>query len=142
METTNTVTRSIHDIKDEREAKQTQLFNECGLFWAFSNQQFTENKTPLKEGEKYVSIGGGGYLPKGNLDKFLDGMKEQDKWYKAEVKANKGARRASIVYELANHEAYYTGTIDDTMDALGKEYTRKEVLKVYLEERAAVLERN
>jgi len=134
--------RNIQDIKKEREEKQTQLFKECGLFWAFSNQQFAENKTPLKEGEKYVSIGAGGYLPKGNLDAFLKGMKEQDKWYKAEIKANKGARRANIAYELANHEAYYTGDISDAMEALGKEYTKKEVLKVYLEEKPLVDARN
>lgn len=139
METT---VKNIHDIKTEREAKQTQLFNECGLFWAFSNEQFDKNKTPLKEGEKYVSIGAGGYLPKGKVDTFLNGMETINKWYKAEVKANKGARRANIAYELSNHEAYYTGDISDTLRTLGKEYTRKEVLKVYLEERGAVLERN
>lgn len=126
--------KTIHDIKTEKEAKQTELFNKVGLFFAFSNQQFEENKTPLKEGDKYVSIGAGGYLPKGNIDTFLNGMEALNKWYKAEVKANKGARRANIAYELANHEAYYTGDISDTLRTLGKEYTRKEVLKVYLEE--------
>ena len=134
--------RNIQEIKKEREDKQTQLFKECGLFWAFSNQQFAENKTPLKEGEKYVSIGMGGYLPKGNVDAFLNGMEAQRKWYNAEIKANKGARRANIVYELANHEAYYTGDISETLDALGKEYTKKEVLKVYLEEKPLVDARN
>ena len=139
METT---VKNIHDIKTEREAKQTQLFKECGLFWAFSNEQFDKNKTPLKEGEKYVSIGAGGYLPKGNVDTFLNGMANINKWYKAEVKANKGARRANIVYELANYESYYTGDITNALEALGAGYIRKEVLKVYLEEREAVLERN
>ena len=134
--------KTINDIKTEREAKQTQLFKECGLFFAFSNQQFAESKTPLKDGEKYISIGMGGYLPKGNLDTFLNGMKALKKWYSAEVKANKGARRANIVYELANHESYYTGDISNALDSLGKEYTRAEVLKVYNEERPAVLERN
>lgn len=130
----NTTIRNIQDINKEREEKQTQLFKECGLFWAFSNQQFAENKTPLKEGEKYVSIGAGGYLPKGNVDLFLNGMKEQDKWYKAEIKANKGARRANIAYELANHEAYYTGDILPALEALGSDYSRKEVLKVFNKE--------
>ena len=134
--------KTIQEIKTEREAKQTELFNLCGLFFAFSNEQFTENKTPLKEGEKYVSIGAGGYLPKGNLDTFLNGMEAQRKWYAAEVKANKGARRANIAYELANHESYYTGSIEDAISALGTGYTRKEVAKVFNQERGAVLERN
>ena len=104
------------------------------MFFAFSTEQFHENKTPLKEGEKYVSIGMGGYMPKGNVQQYLDGSKTIEKWYKAEIKACKGARRANIAYELNNHEAYYTGDISDTLRSLGRDYTRAEVLKVYIEE--------
>ncbi len=134
--------KNIQQIKKEREEKQSELFAKCGLFWAFSNEQFAANKTPLKEGEKYISVGAGGYVPKSNLDTLLNGMESIRKWYNAEVKANKGARRANIAYELANHEAYYTGDITDTLNALGSEYTKKEVLKVYLEERESVNARN
>ena len=130
--------KTIFEIKQEREAKQTELFKAVGLFWAFSNEQFTKNKTPLKEGEKYVSIGMGGYLPKGNVDQFLNGMKEINAWFKAEVNQNKETRRALIAYELANHEAYYTGEVDATLDALGSDFTRPEVVKVYNEERQRV----
>ena len=44
-------------------------------------------------------------------------------------------RKQEIAYELANHEAYYTGDISDTMEALGKDYTEAEVLEVYRAER-------
>jgi hypothetical protein len=94
-----------------------------------------QNKTTLKEGEKYVSMGAGGYLPKTEVENYLNGSKAIDNWYKAEIKANKGARRALIAYELANHEAYYTGDIYETLNALPEGYTRKEVQKVYNEER-------
>lgn len=130
--------KTINDIKTEKEQKTTELFKVTGLFFAFSNQQFLENKTPLKEGEKYVSIGAGGYLPKGNLAAFEAGLKEITKWYKNEIKATKGARRDNIAYELNNHEAYYTGSINDTMGALGPDYTRAEVIKVYNEERQKI----
>jgi len=126
--------KQLHEIKKEREEKQTVLFNECGLFWAFSNQQFDENKTPLQEGEKYVTIGAGGYLPKGKVDTFLDGMKEINKWYKKEVADNKDLRRKEIIYELGNYEAWYTGDIEDTLRGLGPGYTAKEVWKVFNEE--------
>lgn len=126
--------KTIHEIKDQKEQKVTDLINAVGMFFAFSNKQFQENKTPLKEGEKYVSIGGGGYLPKGNLDAYINGIEEIQSWYKAEIKANKG-RRANIAYELENHEAYYTGDIEATLEALGEDYTREEVKKVFNEER-------
>lgn len=125
---------NLHQIKKERENKQTELFNQCGLFWAFSDQQFAKNKTPLQEGEKYVSIGAGGYLPKGKVDDFSAGMKEINKWYKKEVADKKELRRNEIVYELGNYEAWYTHDIEDTMNALGSGYTAKEVWKVFHEE--------
>ena len=62
---------NLQDLKKQQEAVNTTLFNECGLFFAFSDSQFNENKTPLKEGEKYVPVMGGGYVPKNSLNKLL-----------------------------------------------------------------------
>lgn len=126
--------KTLEQIKKEQETKVSQLFKEVRLFWAFSNQQFEENKTPLKEGEKYVSIGSGGYLPKTEVDNFTKGMASINKWYKEETSISKKMRRTLIAYELSNHEAYYTGDISDTMLALGSGYTKKEVWKVWHEE--------
>lgn len=124
---------NIQDIKKQQQSKYDTLLTECGVFWAFSNEQFAANKTPLKEGEKYVSIGAGGYMPQGNVDKYLQGSKDIKKWYSATIKATKNARRDNIVYELANHECYYTGDIQEAINALGNGYTYKEVYKVYQE---------
>jgi len=126
--------KCLQELKNEREAKHTELFNQVGLFWAFSDEQFAKNKTPLQEGEKYVSIGAGGYLPKSKVDAFSTGMKEISAWYKKEVADNKELRRKEIIYELSNHEAWYTHEIEDTMAALGPDYTAKEVWKVFNEE--------
>ena len=52
--------RSLHDIRGEREKRMSELFERTGVFFAFSNEQFEENRTPLAEGEKYVALGGGG----------------------------------------------------------------------------------
>lgn len=125
---------TIQEIKKEQQNKYTALFNSCGVFWAFSNEQFHANKTPLSEGDKYVSIGAGGYMPKSNVDAYISGSKEIKKWFTKAVKESKGARRQHIAYELANHECYYTGDWQDAIDALGSEYTAKEVYKVYCEE--------
>lgn len=126
---------NLQEIKKQKEDKVSQLLTDCGMFFAFSTEQFHANKTPLQEGEKYVSIGAGGYLPKGKVDAFCDGMKEINKWYKKEVADNKDLRRKEIVYELGNHEAWYTGDIQDTLRGLGPGYTAKEVWKVFHEEK-------
>lgn len=131
--------KTIPQIKKEQEDKMSELFKQCGVFFAFSNSQFTENKTPLTEGDKYVSIGGGGYCPKSKAESLYEGFDVNDKWYKAEIKANK-ARKAHILYELDNHEAYYTGDIQSTIDCLGEDYSREEVLSVFRNRKAEILE--
>lgn len=127
--------KTLSQIKREREESMNELFKDCGVFWAFSNEQFNENKTPLKEGEKYTSMGAGGYLPKINVDRLLKGSEEIEKIFKAEISERKSLRRDHIVYELGNHESYYTGSIEDALEALGDDYTKAEVAKVYHEER-------
>lgn len=119
-------------IKNEAQEKYSALNDECGLFWAFSNEQFAEGKkkNPVKEGERYTSIGSGGYLPSKNVDKWLKGMKAIEAWQKAEIK--KAKTEEVILYELNNHEAFYTGTIEDAMPVLADlGYTEEQVKAVY-----------
>ena len=105
--------KTYAEIRKEYTDQLHAFMNECGIFWAFSNEQFQENKTPLKEGEKYVSIGAGGYMPKGNVQKYLDGSKAISKAEKAAIKAAKEGKEQHILYELRNHEAFYTRSIED-----------------------------
>lgn len=126
------------EIRKTKQEKVNQLLTECGVFWAFSNQQFEENKTPLQEGEKYVSIGDGGYMPKGNVEKLRAGFRQINKEERQRMKATPGARIEAIKHELNNYECYYTGDITEALNALGKGYTRAEVLKVYNEVRETI----
>lgn len=123
------------EIKDKRSEDTNNLFKNLGVFWAFSKKQFDENKTPLLPGEKYVSIGAGGYIPKHNVDALIKGDKEIEKTFKKQIKEFK-SRETHILYELNNHEAFYTGDIDSTMDALGPDYKVEEVKDVYKKYRA------
>lgn len=123
----------ISELKNQKQEKVSQLITECGMFFAFSTEQFEKNKTPLKDGEKYVRMFGGGFMPKGNLEQWVEGSKAIELWYRGEMK-NEKMRRANIAYELSNHEAFYTGNISDTLEALGEDYTYEEVRKVYFEE--------
>jgi len=125
------------DIKKEKQKMVDKILTDCRVFFAFSNSQFEEGKkeTPLEEGDKYISIGAGGYMPKSKLAEFEKGFKDMKAWYKKTIKENKEARRALIVKELANHEAYYTCCIADTLVALGKDFKPKEVWAVFNAER-------
>jgi hypothetical protein len=85
----------------------------------------------LKEGEKYVSIGGGGYLPKGNFDALQKGMKENEKAYREALKKH-NLRLKEIAYEFANHECFYTGewsVVAEMFPDVSKEVIHKLFIK-------------
>jgi hypothetical protein len=119
----------ISVLKQERQEKTSLVISECQMFFAFSNKQFEEGKPKLKEGDKYVHLGAGTYMPKSNVDKWIEKSKEIDKWYKSEVKKNKQEEQ-EILYELRNHEAFYTCDIEETFKSL-EGYTLEQVREVY-----------
>ncbi len=124
---------NIYELKKQQEQKISELFNECSVFFAFTDKQFDENKTPIADDDKYVRFASGSYVPKSNLKKLHDGFDTVDKWFNDSINDEK-LRYELIAYELGNHESYYTGSISDALAALGTGFTRDEVYKVYLSE--------
>lgn len=123
---------AIYKIKKERQNKLSAAMEEVGMFFAFSDTQFEESKTPLIEGDKYLSLGSGTYLPKSNLDKWKEKTEIINKWFINEVEQQ---REDYIRYELSNHETYYTGDIDSAFEALEGNFSREEVQAVFNIER-------
>lgn len=116
------------EVKRQEQKRYDKLMNECNVFWAFSNEQFLQNRTPLKDGERYVDIGAGGFMPNSNFNKFIAGMDKIAKWVKT---ANKDATE-TILYELNNYECFYTGDITDALPRLKDlGYSPAEIKKVY-----------
>jgi hypothetical protein len=121
---------NIQEIKKEREDRMSAALKNNSVFWAFSEKQFEENKTPLAEGEKYVSIGGGGYMPKGKVQSFLAETESINKWYEQAV-TKAGFEDDEILYELYNHECYYTGDIQVVVDMFEGRYDRDRIARVF-----------
>jgi len=84
------------ELKKLKEEMMSELFRKCGVFFAYSTEQFEENKTPLADGEKYISIEGGGFFPSSNKELFLSGM--------AEIKKIKATRQKPVVYDVADFQ--------------------------------------
>jgi len=131
---------NLQEIKKAREEAVTKAITDNKVFFAFNNQQFTEGlkKIQLQEGDKIRSIGAGGYIPKSMYNNFTDTIDKIDADYKVAIKNNK-LRYKEIIYELYNHECFYTGDIQDCLDALGEDYTDKEVQSIYNSERKNAL---
>jgi hypothetical protein len=126
---------SLGEIKNEQEKRISELIKSVDLFFAFSQTQFAEGAKlhPLKEGDKYIQVFGGGILPKSNYEAYKQGLADIEAWY-TEATSDPAMRRALIIYELGNHEAFYNGDIQPVLDMLGDGYTYEEVYDIYLTE--------
>lgn len=97
---------------------QTDLFERLDIFFAFSDKQFLEGleKTGRPKTD-YASLGMGMLCPKENVEEAIHGLKQiVVRGIKQDIEEN--GLEAIIDRELANHEAWYTGEIDSTVDAL------------------------
>ena len=114
-------------LRDYLEPAQDKLFNELGVFFAFSNSQFNEGK---KEGVNYVQLSAGIICPKNNLSKFLKRLDDIiTDGISLDIKEN--GENKIINRELVNQEFGVTGSIQDTASALSDyPITEKEILSV------------
>ena len=115
-------------LSDYTSAKQSQLWNDNGAFFAFSKKQLNEEK---KEGVVYVSLGMGLIAPKENASKVIEGLESiHTEGIKQDISDN--GIKPIIHRELANYETQISGDISDTVEALEDyEITREQVREEY-----------
>jgi hypothetical protein len=115
-------------LSDYMQEKQTALFNKTGTFFAFSQEQFNEK---AKEGIKYVNLGQGMLSPDENYKEVIETL---EKIYKDSIcqDLKENGKEKIILRELINHEAFYVGSIEDTIHKL-EDYpiTEDEISHVY-----------
>lgn len=129
--------KTYADIRKETETARNALIEKSDLFFAFSNEQFEEgmSKTTLAEGDEIVRFWGG-FIPKSQRPALIAGFEEISKAEHEQIKKFK-LEEDEVLYELANHEAFYVGSIEDTLRALNGHYTREFVTQVYRKHQAS-----
>ena len=125
-------TLSFGQLRTQTENKRNAILTNNGVFFAFNTEQFNEGKDKLnlQEGEKLVSIGAGGYMPKANVDKFLKETEDLNAEFRKYIVDN-DLKDSEILHHLSNHECFYTGDLQDAIDAADGIYSYEEVNKVY-----------
>lgn len=112
------------DYKKYKSNRQ-ESFNKLPIYWAFGELQFQEllKKLNLKDTkedlEKLVNIGCGGLMLKSDLPL----LKEHNETFSKEkllfwLTHNFNFAYTAFLYEMNNHEYYYTCDISDTLDSL------------------------
>jgi len=123
-------------LTDYIQEKQTTLFKKYQVFFAFSNEQFAKGKEEnnIQAGTRITHCGMGLYLPSEHADAFIEEYEKLVDDGIAQDIADNGIENI-IVRELSNHEAWYTGNIESTYDAI-KDYgiTKDDILAVYKKE--------
>ncbi|ELA6946598.1 hypothetical protein RBG11_004201 [Vibrio parahaemolyticus] len=110
---------------------QTEALEKYGAFFAFSNQQFNEQR---KDDVIYRQMGAGLICPSQHCQALFDDLAAINERGIAQDIAENGAE-AIIKRELYNHECFYTGDPSDAIDALQDYgFTNEQIMKVYLAE--------
>jgi len=108
------------------------VFKDMGAFFAFSNRQFNEAR---QEGVEYVALDAGLVVPKGNVKDTLERLEQINKEAVSAFLQDHD-KDSIILYELRNHECFYTGNIDDCVDKVANfNITEQEVMAVFLREK-------
>lgn len=113
----------FRDYKKDYEDKYNAELNKTGVFYAFSKEQFNQNKTKKDASDtEYISVGLGGYIHKSDKDKLDRFLNEIAPKLRAEF-ISKVNIDDFIKYELVNYECSYTGDYTEVIEVIKMYYT-------------------
>lgn len=131
----------IYKVKEEYDKKYNEELEKTGIFWAFGQEQFEKYRTHKRKNQtnkdniykQYLAVSGGGYIHKKDkpkLDHFFNVIAPQ----LAKEFISKIDREEFILYELNNHECFYTHRPSDAIPSIKYYYpdlTEEELGKVF-----------
>lgn len=125
-------------LQDYINDSQTAVIDKAGAFFAFSDKQYEEQKSPDKDKLDYTHLFGGLICPKDTAKQLLIDLAEVHKVGIEQDIAENGIE-GIIKRELNNYEAYYTRDITSTVEAL-EPYgiTEDQVRKIFHNQNAKV----
>jgi hypothetical protein len=109
----------------------SQAIDKAGAFFAFNEDQFQEKR---KVGVDYTNLGNGLICPQSSSSQLFEDLKVARQAVIDQDLKSLGVEGV-VKRELHNHEAFYTGHIGDTVDALhGYGIDRATIHRIFDEE--------
>lgn len=116
---------TFRDAYKEYEGKSNKALNDTNIFYAFSMEQFNNNKTYKDASDsEYLNVMSGAYIHKKDKDKLDKYFNEILPQLKKDL-ISKIKIQDLIEYELSNYECYYTGDYTDIFDVVKSYYQDK-----------------
>ena len=121
--------------KEDYSKRYNEELNKTGIFFAFSNEQFHQNKIPKEaQDNEFISCGMGMFIHKSNKSNLDHFFEITEKELKKEL-LSKTTIEEMIQYELINQECYYTEEPFEIIDLIKDYYqeTPEEEIKKKIE---------
>lgn len=125
---------TYQEIKDIQEQEINTLIETSKGFFAFSNEQLEKGmkKINVKDKKDLASLPNGLIVPKENATNCIDGFVSIGMANANRLKnATPKVKREAILYELNNHECYYTGDTHDVVEMFEGVYTSEDINKTF-----------
>lgn len=135
--TTQAKKHTFGSVRQEGQVRMDAVLEKHRVFFAFSRKQLDEGMLKINktDDEKLADLGGGMFCPSSTVDNFILEFEAVSELNNKELIEKVGIEEM-IIYELGNHESYYTGCTDSAADAL-EAYgitDRKLINKIYWQE--------
>ena len=129
--------QTFQQVKNDYQNIVNQLIETHKGFFAFSEEQLAEgmSKIGITDRKDLTSLAHGMILPKANVDKYLLDSLNAFNTYKKTIRGLKEEKEKAILYELYNHECFYSGDIDTVVEFFKDIYSKKDIEKVFKKNR-------
>lgn len=126
--------KTYNELKDDYKNKVDALINNHKGFFAFNNEQLNEGmkKHGINSRDELTSLSMGMLIPKTEAVAFMKNMEKATKDFNKSVKEADSEKENAILYELKNHECFYTGEIEEVVSLFDGTFSHEDIRKVYL----------
>ncbi|NCU39884.1 hypothetical protein EOL99_03255 [Candidatus Falkowbacteria bacterium] len=115
----------------DKHQKEHDKFVKEAMFFAFSDKQFEEGLLKFPKDSKFYSVGAGAFILQDRFKEYKSLLARQKEELK-EVRKDLNEFRKEASYQLANHEAGYTGRYNDAFPEFDE--LNQEQQKIILQE--------